>query len=308
MNGWVLALLSYPTTVALMVASMLTAVVVAAAIEVRTPPRRRFQAARSRVGPPVAGHVAVIDAAADLRGDTAQAAVTPQPATSVTGSATTALVLGPTGNVQDSWIELGPLGIEKEIAGVLFAAYVASGAAEWSRVTGWVTAMADPPSLDGVAARERLRGKPAKVRALLECRDGSRNWVTLDDRTDVLLAIERRAPRDMVLVGLIHWWRLSMSSSPALAPHEVPVLRFGVSAVERELRGHPLASKVSVVIEACRLAEDAGAGLAQQVVSVPDIPSGAGGADGHGGVSAGSAFDGGVSDGDKVVVGERIAG
>lgn len=303
MNGWVLALLSYPTTVALMVASMLAAVVVAAAIEVRTPPRRRFHAARSRVGPPVAGRVAVIDTAADLRGDTARAAATPQRATSVTGSATTALALGPTGFVQDAWIELGSLGIEKEIAGVLFAAYVASGAAEWSRVTGWVTAADDPPTLEGVAAGERLRGKPAKVRALLDCRDGSRNWVTLDDRTDVLLAVERRAPRDMVLVGLIHWWRLSMSSTPALAPHEVPVLRFGVSAVERELRGHPLASKVGVVIEACRLAEDAGAGLAQQVVSVPGLPSGSPGADVDGGASGGN-----VADGETVVAGERIAG
>lgn len=182
-------------------------------------------------------------------------------------SSSTVLTLGATGSVQDSWIELGPLGIDTDIAGVLFAAYVTSGASECSRVTGWVTAAGDPPSLEGVSARERLRGKPAKVRALLECRDDSRNWVTIDDRTDIALAIERRAPRDVVLVGLVHWWRLSMSASPALAPQEVSALRFGISAVRRELRGHQLAPKVQDVIEVCRVAEAAGVGLEQHLVS-----------------------------------------
>ena len=133
-------------------------------------------------------------------------------------------------------------------------------------MTGWVRASDDPPNLEGTSTRERLRGKPAKVRALLECSDDARNWVTVDDRTDIALAIDRRAPRDAVLVGLVHWWRLSMSATPALAPHEVPALRFGISAVKRELRGNPLAPKVQDVIEACRAAEAAGVGLEQHLV------------------------------------------
>lgn len=182
------------------------------------------------------------------------------------GSSSTVLTLGTTGSGQDSWLELGPLGIDTEIAGVLFAAYVASGGSECSRVTGWVRALDDPPTPEGMSTRERLRGKPAKVRALLECSDEARNWVTIDDRTDIALAIDRRAPRDAVLVGLVHWWRLSTSATPALAPHEVPAMRFGISAVKRELRGNPLASRIQDVMETCRLAESAGVGLEQHLV------------------------------------------
>jgi hypothetical protein len=175
--------------------------------------------------------------------------------------------------MQDSWVELGPLGTETEIAGVLFAAYVASGGSECSRVTGWVRASDDPPTLGGTSTRERLRGKPAKVRALLECSDDARNWVTIDDRTDIALAIDRRAPRDAVLVGLVHWWRLSTSATPALGPHEVPAMRFGISAVKRELRGNPLAPRIHDVIETCRLAEAAGVGLEQHLVPAGRIRS-----------------------------------
>lgn len=182
------------------------------------------------------------------------------------GSVGTVLALGPTGSARDLWIELGPLGIDTDIAGVLFAAYVTSGGSECSRVTGWVAATADPPSLEGVSSRDRLRGKPAKVRALLECRDDSRNWVTIDGRTDIALAIERRAPRDAVLIGLVHWWRLSMSATPALSLHEVSAMKFGISAVRRELRGHLFAPKLQDMIDTCRVAEAAGVGLEQHLV------------------------------------------
>jgi hypothetical protein len=312
MISWVFAFLSFPLTLLLFLASMVVAVVLAAALEVRTPPRRRTQDSRSATDPAALNLAAAVRTApvrdvgparaeqpSQTRADEHVVVAADEPteaqdvamtgekrlteplfsrqdlapvepmrdsSTRTPGSSRTRMTLGAMGSVQDSWVELGPLGIDTDIAGVLFAAYVTSGGSEWSRVTGWVRASDDPPSLEGTSTRERLRGKPARIRALLECRDDARNWVTIDDRTDIALAIDRRAPRDAVLVGLVHWWRLSMSAAPALAPHEVSAMKFGISAVKRELRGHPLAPKVQDVIDACRVAETAGVGLEQHLV------------------------------------------
>ncbi|MCZ7628706.1 MAG: hypothetical protein M5U19_06435 [Microthrixaceae bacterium] len=84
-------------------------------------------------------------------------------------------------------------------------------------------------------------------------------------------------------------------------PHEASALRFGISAVVRELRGHPLAPVVEAVVEACRLAEQAGAGLQQHLVSAGAIRL-VGGAIGSEGVA-------GAADPDEIAaVEDRIAG
>ncbi|MEZ5269284.1 MAG: hypothetical protein R2789_12230 [Microthrixaceae bacterium] len=104
------------------------------------------------------------------------------------------------------------MGTDRQLAGVLFAAYVVAGRPESSRVTGWITAYDDPPSLPDTAAGERMRGRATRIAALLDCDDEDRNWVTLDQGTDVALAVRRRPPVDPVLVGLLHWWRLATSA------------------------------------------------------------------------------------------------
>lgn len=145
-----------------------------------------------------------------------------------------------------------------DIAGVLFAAYVAGGHPERSRVTGWVTSTGTPPSLPEVHPGERLRGKPARIRALLACADGARSWVTLDRRTDIALAIERRPPHDGVLEGLLVWWRLTQHTDEGIAPDDVAALHAALDTIEADLGANPLAPRVAELLESTEIARRTG--------------------------------------------------
>lgn len=262
MIGWVIASPSFPFTVLILVAAMFAAVLVTAALEGRTPPRHT-----SRPTPGPLPESSQSDRAASLDEPSVAVPVASGPAPEVPGAEpsedarTQVLVLGSPGLGDPSGVELGPPGVDAEMAAVLFAAYVVSDAPEASRVTGWITSAGDPRSIPEVAAGERLRGRPGRVRALLDRGDGKRNRVILDDRTDVGLAVQRRPPCDPLLAGLVLWWELTTGARPALAASEVPCLRSAIAEVSPVLQEHPLAGKVSEVLRACAVAQDAASGL-----------------------------------------------
>ena len=156
---------------------------------------------------------------------------------------------------------IGPLGTDRQLAGVLFAAYVVAGRPESSRVTGWITAYDDPPSLPDTAAGERMRGRATRIAELLDCDDEDRNWVTLDQGTDVALAVRRRPPVDPVLVGLLHWWRLATSDVATVAASDTVALEAAIREVLPSLERNPLHRSVGSIAEIAGAAASEGVGL-----------------------------------------------
>ncbi len=160
-----------------------------------------------------------------------------------------------------SLVELGEPGMDRTLAGVLFAAYVVSGGAERKRVTGWVAAAEAPPSLSDLTPEVRLRGRPGKVAALLSCGDGGRNWVTLDDRTAIRRGLTSRPPTDEVLKGLVWWWFMATDDQAAIPAEHVAVLRGALEAVLGALEDHPLGGLVGDLAAAAAEAEEARVGM-----------------------------------------------
>lgn len=275
----VLASLALPLTLLILLTTMFAAVLVVASLEVRTPPPRHRATpvghgatmTHSLLGMP---RSPVPEAGRPASTPVDQESAVPDDAPVRLDRAAARLGDGPArfgdvpARLDDVPVRMDT-GTAAEIAGVLFAAYVASGRPEWSRVTGWVTSAGAPPSLPEVEPAERLRGKPAKVRALLACSDGGRNWVALDDRTDIALAIERRVPSDEVLVGLVQWWRVTSDPRSALPAGEVPTLHTALEEVETDLCHSPLAGRIAELLESTRVAQRAGVGLDLEISAPP---------------------------------------
>lgn len=166
-------------------------------------------------------------------------------------------------------VELGEIGRDRELAGVLFAAYVASGGEERNRVTGWIAPRAAAPSLPGIEPTGRLRGRPGKVAKLLACTDDTLNWVTLDERTDIRRGLTAKAPTDPVLKGIVWWWFMATDDAARVPAEHVSVLREGLEQVAPVLEDHPYAAIVGQLITACGEAEAARVGLRLESVTVP---------------------------------------
>ncbi|MEZ5238780.1 MAG: hypothetical protein R2716_07465 [Microthrixaceae bacterium] len=182
---------------------------------------------------------------------------------------------------------LGGLGSDRDLAGVLFAAYVASGGDEASRVTGWISPCGNPPSVPDLGSGDRLRGRITKILELVACRDDGENWIMLDPRTDVGLAIERREPTDPVLAGLVDWWRLATRDSHVVGPGEVARMADAIDWVSPALGGHPYAALAGRVSDCARTAAAEGLQLSVRVVSsaeagAPDALAGRGEVSGSG--------------------------
>ncbi|MGI9578202.1 MAG: hypothetical protein ACR2OH_08395, partial [Microthrixaceae bacterium] len=165
-------------------------------------------------------------------------------------------------------VELGDPGRDRELAGVLFAAYVTSGGAERKRVTGWVAARDTPPSLPEIGPSERLRGRPGKVAKLLACTDDALNWVTLDERTDIRRGLNAKAPTDQMLKGFVWWWFMATDDAARVPAEHVSVLREALVSVLPVLEDHPYAAVVANLVDACTEAEGAGVGLCLESVGV----------------------------------------
>ena len=173
-------------------------------------------------------------------------------------------------------VELGDAGRDRELAGVFFAAYVAAGGRERNRVTGWVAALDTAPSLPEISPQERLRGRPGKVAKLLACADEGRNWVTLDERTDIRRGLTSRAPVDPILKGVVWWWFMSTDDSARVPAEHVGVMRRGLESISVPMDSHPYAPILGRVVEACRVAEDSRVGLRLETVwaaAVSDRPA-----------------------------------
>ena len=135
-----------------------------------------------------------------------------------------------------------------ELAGVLFAAYVASGRPERSRVTGWVTALATPPSQPNVVPGEGMRGRPRRIVDLLRCGDEGRNWITLNPAVDIERGLTRRAPFDDVLLGLVAHWRTAVQHSE-LAEEDAALFAGALWSVLPAMVGNPLCETVLAMAE-----------------------------------------------------------
>ncbi len=173
-----------------------------------------------------------------------------------------------------SVVEVGEPGADRELSGVLFAAYVVAGLPERRRVTGWVTPLAVPPSLPEFAPSDRLRGRPGRIAALLGCRDESRNWVTLDARTDIRRGLRRAAPTDPVLQGLVSWWVLATDERARIPASEVATLLLGLEAVVDVLGDHPCCATVRSLIEMAREAQRCELGLRLESVPTASLREG----------------------------------
>ena len=190
----------------------------------------------------------------------AGAAAPPGAARGDRGTGSTVWVVGvdaPDGAV----VELGEPGSDRDLAGLLFAAYVVGGGAERSRVTGWVTAKDAPPSQPAMTHGTKLRGRPSRIRDLLGCTDEDRSWVTLDPSVDIRRGVQRRAPVDPVLIGLLRWWSAT-TDADARVPAEAAVeLGDAIEAVLDTASVNPTASTARKLAELARRAGELGAGL-----------------------------------------------
>lgn len=199
------------------------------------------------------------------------------------------LVLGATGTDRPG-LRIGGLGIDRDLAGVFFAAYVASGGDEASRVTGWISPCGNPPSLPHLASGDRLRGRVTRVLELMSCGDEGANWIMLDPRTDISLAVERRPPSDPVLAGLLEWWRLATRDSHTIGAGDVGELGDAIDWVLGALAAHPFAELAADIRDLAASAAEHGEGLRIRVVA-----SGSGEAAGStrsGGPGPGTSSDG----------------
>jgi hypothetical protein len=158
-------------------------------------------------------------------------------------------------------VELGEPGSDRDLAGVLFAAYVTGRHAERSRVTGWVTAKDTPPSQPAMTHGTKLRGRPSRVRDLLDCDDEDRNWVTLDPSVDIGRGVRRRPPVDPVLIGLLRWWSAATDVDARVPADVVEQLCAGIEAVVETASTNATAATVRDLLALARRARDEGAGL-----------------------------------------------
>lgn len=156
---------------------------------------------------------------------------------------------------------LGDPGCDRELAGVLFAAYVAAGLPERNRVTGWVAPQGSPPGLAGSSPDDRLRGRPGRVVSLLECAEGGRNWITLDARTDIGRGLTRRPPTDEPLKGLVWFWWMATDERACVPAGHVGVLRHGLQSVVDKVSTHPFRPRIEALLRVAEQAERTGADL-----------------------------------------------
>jgi hypothetical protein len=164
-------------------------------------------------------------------------------------------------------VQLGEPGSDRELAGVLFAAYVAGRGAERSRVTGWVTAKGTPGSQPSIEPAMNLRGRPARVRDLLACTDEGRNWVTLNQSVDIARGVRHRPPVDPVLVGLLRWWSAATEPAAQVLADDVGELCAGIESVLDEVEGNPSEPTVRGVLKLARTAYVEGCGLRVESLS-----------------------------------------
>ncbi|MFV0316851.1 MAG: hypothetical protein ACK5O2_07800 [Microthrixaceae bacterium] len=183
-----------------------------------------------------------------------------QPASPVAQTRSYGLLLAVDGPEGPS-VELGPLGVEADLTGVMFAFYVRAGLAESSRVTGWVTAAGSPPSIPTVELGDRLRGRATRIDELLECDDAQQNWVTLDTATDISLAISRRPPTDPVLDGLLSWWQLATGDRSSLPAEDVARLHEAFRAVFAAATANPMRDLLEEIYDLLSVAVDTGVGM-----------------------------------------------
>ncbi len=164
-------------------------------------------------------------------------------------------------------VELGEPGSDRDLAGVLFAAYVVGGGAERSRVTGWVTAKDAPPSQPAMVHGTKLRGRPTRIRDLLACTDEDRSWVTLDPSVDIRRGVQRRAPVDPVLVGLLRWWSATTEAEARVPADAVAELGHGIEAVLDAVAPNPLLAVAQELAGLARRAVQLDAGLRVESLS-----------------------------------------
>ena len=170
-----------------------------------------------------------------------------------------------------AWVELGEPGADRQLAGVLFAGYVAAGLPERSRVTGWVTPLDAPPGRPALYRGAKLRGRPTRIRELLACDDDGRNWVGLDPSVDIKRGLQQRKPADEVLKGLLWWW-LAATDERALVPADhVTELHDALAAVVDHLSPNVMEPVARELLAMCEVAMRAGAGVRVKSLSSETI-------------------------------------
>jgi len=135
------------------------------------------------------------------------------------------------------------------LAGLLFAGYSVSGRSGADRAAAWVTATATPPSADPerFAPGVRLRGKTARVAALLDHHDDGVVWVGLQHGVDIRRGLARSPVTQPTLAGLVTWWQLTDELPATLEPDAAGLVAEAVSAIAGELRSTPWADVVEVL-------------------------------------------------------------
>lgn len=170
-----------------------------------------------------------------------------------------------------AWVELGEPGADRQLAGVLFAGYVAGGFPERSRVTGWVTPLDAPPGRPALYRGAKLRGRPTRIRELLACDDDGRNWVGLDPSVDIKRGLQQRKPADDALKGLLWWW-LAATDERALVPADhVTELHDGLAAVVDHLTPNVMEPMARELLAICEVAMRAGVGVRVKSLSSDTI-------------------------------------
>jgi hypothetical protein len=172
------------------------------------------------------------------------------------------------------------------LAGLLFAAYGASRRAASDRAAAWVTAAATPPSLDRdrFPAGVDLRGRPARVGALLDATDGGVTWLTLRTEVDIALGLRRRPVTQATLSGLLSWWECTRSLPAVLDADGAGSLAAALGVVRDRLEDHPWVDVVDELAEACADAADHRTSLLVDVEA--EVPASAQELDSRGSVGA----------------------